>query len=143
MTSAPRATLPKPIALFDGHCAICRDLKKAVEDADRRHRIEWLELHDPAVRARFPRVDWARATREIHLIERDGRIRTGGAAIREIVRVVGGNVGGGLATLLALPGLKQGGDLAYRLFSDNRHWIGRVIKGGDDCGCGGDSCAVS
>ena len=115
--------LPKPYVLYDGSCKMCVTATDQLRDLDTDGVIEWRDMHDEAMHRKFPNLDWTRVKDEIHLIHRDGRVRTGSRAVRDISELIGGEVGKAAARALDLPGVKDASDLIYRIVSENRHKI--------------------
>jgi predicted DCC family thiol-disulfide oxidoreductase YuxK len=118
--------LARPTVLYDGRCRVCATAESQLRDLDKEQVLDWLDLHDPAVRARFPKIDWLRAEEEVHLIHVDGRVRTGARAVRDIAQLIGGEVGATAARAMDLPGVRDAADLIYRIVSENRHRLGTV-----------------
>lgn len=115
--------LEKPAVLYDGSCKLCISTTDQLRDFDREHKIDWLDLGDPQVRARFPRVDWERAKDEIHFIHENGRIVTGIRAVHDIADCIGGDAGHFAARALEVPGIREAADVLYHIISENRFKI--------------------
>ncbi len=130
--SATGAVLGKPTVLYDGSCRMCVTATSQLRETDKEGRLEWLDINDPSVRARFPRIDWKRAEEEIHLVHLDGRVRTGARAVRDIAELIGGELGQAAARAMDLPGVRDAADLIYHLVAQNRHLLfGRVEPSGE------------
>jgi predicted DCC family thiol-disulfide oxidoreductase YuxK len=111
---------------------MCVTAASQLRETDKEGRLEWLDINDPAVRSRFPRIDWKRAEEEIHLVHLDGRVRTGAKAVRDIAELIGGELGQAAAKAMDLPGIRDAADLIYHLVAQNRHLLfGRVEPGAD------------
>ncbi len=115
--------LEKPVVLFDDSCKLCATTTSQMKSLDKEGVIEWLDLHNEAVRRRFPSIDWHRAEEEIHLIHTDGKVRTGARAVRDIAELIGGEVGSAAAKAMDLPGVRDAADLIYHIVAENRHKI--------------------
>lgn len=122
-TSEKRMVLEKPVGLYDGACKFCVSTTNQLREMDRHGVIDWQDLHDPAVRARFPKLDWKLAEEEIHLIHRDGRVVTGVRALHDIAELIGGELGGAAAKVMELPGVREAADALYHLISQHRYEI--------------------
>lgn len=118
------SVLEKPVVLYDGECKMCITATDQLRALDKNETLEWQDANDPVQRERFPRVDWERAMKEIHLVHTDGRIRTGAKAVRDIAEMIGGDVGRAAAKTMDLPGVRDAADLIYSIVADNRHRIG-------------------
>ena len=89
--------------VFDGACELCQRICRAVQQADRRHRLHAVTFSDPLAAkllAALPADQW-RST--FHLVSPDGALTSGDAAMPEIVRLL--PFGRPLAWLMQLPGL--------------------------------------
>ncbi len=119
-----RATL-----LYDGGCALCARLVATVRAWDVDGRIECLPYQDPSVPARFPRIAPAALARRLHLVEADGGVTAGAAAIERLLRWL--PRGRSLAWVFRLPLAGPLAARAYDLVARHRHRLG--------CGthCGG------
>ncbi|MBX3727884.1 MAG: DUF393 domain-containing protein [Candidatus Sumerlaeia bacterium] len=126
MTSSA-AVLERPVVLFDSACKLCTTTTSQLRDLDKSGAIDWLDLHDPAVRRRFPRIDWKRAEEEMHLVHRSGRVVTGARAVADVAELIGGEVGRAAAAAMKLPGVRDAADIVYHIVSENRHRLGKVM----------------
>lgn len=120
---APRSTL-----LHDGACALCARLVSTVRAWDRDGRIECLAYQDASVAARFPALAPADLARELHLVEPDGRVTRGPAAVERLLRLL--PHGRPLALLFHLPFAGAVAARVYAAVARNRHRLGC----GEHCG---------
>jgi predicted DCC family thiol-disulfide oxidoreductase YuxK len=58
--------------LYDGHCRLCAGSARWLRAIDAFGRLELADARDPAVLARFPQVDPARAFARLQLVRADG-----------------------------------------------------------------------
>ncbi|MGF1572879.1 MAG: thiol-disulfide oxidoreductase DCC family protein [Sumerlaeia bacterium] len=112
--------LPKPVVLYDGSCNLCVKAHDQLRALDKDETLDWLDITQESTRIKFPNVDWKRAEDEIHLVHKDGRIRTGSRAVRDITELIGGEVGQAAAKLMDIPGIKTASDAIYQLVAENR-----------------------
>lgn len=122
--------LERPVVLYDKSCKFCVTTTEQARSLDKEGKIEWLDVHDDAVRRRFPRIDWERAEKELHLIHRDGRVTTGSRAVRDVADLLGGEAGHVLAQIMDLPGIREAADIAYHIISENRDRISATMQRG-------------
>ena len=122
MTKA-KPTLEKPVVLYDATCRMCSTAANQLRQTDKDGVLDWLDINDADVRAKFPGIDWKRAEEEIHLVHLDGRIRTGARAVRDIAELIGGDLGQAAARAMDLPGVRDAADIIYHIVSQNRHRI--------------------
>lgn len=123
---APRR-LAKPVVLYDGSCKLCISATDQLRKLDTEGALDWLNMREDEVRARFRGIDWKRAEEEIHLVRTDGRLRVGVDAVREISEMIGGDVGKAASAALDLPGVRQAADVIYSIVAANRHIISAKI----------------
>lgn len=116
--------LERPVVLYDGSCKVCITAADQLRALDKEGVIDWKDANDPVQRERFPKIDWKRAEKEIHLVHVDGRVRTGAKAVRDIAEMIGGDVGRAAAKAMDLPGVRDAADVIYAIVSENRHRIG-------------------
>lgn len=70
----------RPILFFDGGCPLCRREISHYRKIDRDHRVEWIDIHaDPESLAPYG-INWHDAMQRIHLIDANGRVRSGAKA---------------------------------------------------------------
>jgi len=121
-----KKVLERPVVLYDGSCKVCVSSTDQLRGLDKNGVFDWLDANDPVQRARFPKIDWDRAMKEIHLVHVDGRVRTGARAVRDIAEAIGGEVGKAAAKAMDLPGIRDAADLVYAIVSENRHRFGKA-----------------
>jgi predicted DCC family thiol-disulfide oxidoreductase YuxK len=127
--AAPRL----PIVLYDGACAFCTAQAERVRRVARgRLRVEPLQT---AV-AEVPWIDPDDAVRALHLVDRDGRVYAGAAAIVRLLRLTRPLLGL-LVLPYHLPGLRWLADRAYAFVAARRY----AIAGRCD-GCPTGTCDV-
>jgi predicted DCC family thiol-disulfide oxidoreductase YuxK len=144
MTDSPR-TMPPPgfpelagqdLLLYDGECRFCRASAE---------RLAWLagpqlrlvSLHEPGLLEAVA-ISKEAAMQAMHLVTQQGRVYRGLEAAVQALRHR--FVLGLLAKAYYLPGLRQLGDLGYRLVARYRYAIlGRAVAAGE---CDGGSCQL-
>lgn len=122
MASAPRH---RPVLVFDGDCGFCTSSVRVLERLGARvDVVAWQEadLDDLGVTERA-------AADAVQLVETDGTVRSGHAAVAAALATAGpGWRAAGRA--LTLPGISPLAARAYRLVADNR---GRLPGGAPAC----------
>ena len=125
--------MPDLTVLFDGHCALCRMSAARVRRFDSRGRIELLDLHEPLVSQRFPKIDREEAMKWMVAVDQRGSIYSGADAWARIgLLLPGWNL---LAWLLLVPGIQW---LATKIYA----WIARNRYRWNRTACDDDSCRV-
>jgi predicted DCC family thiol-disulfide oxidoreductase YuxK len=113
----------RAILLYDDDCGFCRWSTAKVLAWDRDHRIRAVALRSAEADRLLFRMDPARRMGSWHLVTRDGAVRSGGAAVGTLARLLPG--GAPLAFLAeALPGLTERG---YRWTAKHRDAFGRLL----------------
>jgi predicted DCC family thiol-disulfide oxidoreductase YuxK len=117
--------------LYDGHCALCRASADRVRRLDRRGRIALVDLHDPAVAARFPQVEREKALRLMQAVDGRGRVTSGVDAWAGI----GGLLPGWrlVAWALKLPGIHAVAGWVYGWVARNRYRWNREACADGSC----------
>lgn len=119
--------------LYDGECELCRASVARVQQLDREHRIEFVDLHDPNVGARFPQVDQQKALLAMQAITSDGQVTFGADAWATIFLTL--PRWHWLGHLLQVPVIRRFARRFYGWVARNRyHWNRNA--------CAGDSCAL-
>ena len=90
---------------YDGECELCLRFKEWIEARDRGGTIAALALDGPELPERFPEVDLEMARAQLTVLDREGRIYEGLAALRQLA--------------LRLPGIRRL-DWIYRLPGDRK-----------------------
>jgi predicted DCC family thiol-disulfide oxidoreductase YuxK len=111
------------VLLYDDDCGFCRWSTAKILAWDRGHRIRAVALRGAEADRLLSRMDPARKMGSWHLVTRDGTVRSGGAAVGSLARLLPG--GASLAFLAeALPGLTE---RAYRWTAEHRDGLGRFL----------------
>jgi len=125
--------VPDLTVLFDGHCALCRMSAARVRHFDLHRRIELVDLHQPSVPERFPKIDRDEAMKWMLTVDRQGRIYSGADAWARIgLLLPGWNL---LAWIIFVPGIHWFALKAYAWIARNRYRWNRTV-------CNDDSCSV-
>lgn len=121
--------LPGPVRLHlftDGSCPVCRRFRAWVEARDTEGRIEVLNLDEPDLAERFPRLDLGMARQQLTVLDATGEVHRGLTALRRLGQCLPGLRQ--LDWIYELPGIRT---LAAGLY----HAVNRYRKG--PClGCG-------
>jgi len=119
--------------LYDGACGLCRASVERVRPFDRSRKIEFLDLNDASVAARFPQVDKGEAMRWMQAVDSGGRVTAGVDAWARIGRLLPGWQY--VAWLLLVPGIHFLAQRGYAFIARNRYRWNRGL-------CADGSCAV-
>lgn len=125
--------MPDLTILFDGHCALCRASAARVRRFDSRRRIELLDLHEPSVSQRYPKIDRQQAMKWMLAVDSQGRIYSGADAWARIGLLLPGWKF--VAWILFVPGIHLLATNIYAWIARNRYRWNRTI-------CNDDSCSV-
>ena len=125
--------MPDLTILFDGHCALCRASAARVRRFDSRRRIELLDLHEPSVSQRYPKIDRQQAMKWMLAVDSQGRIYSGADAWARIGLLLPGWKF--VAWILLVPGIHLLATNIYAWIARNRYRWNRTI-------CNDDSCSV-
>jgi predicted DCC family thiol-disulfide oxidoreductase YuxK len=124
---------------YDGGCSLCRASVARVQRFDTQHRIEFLDVHDPAVQKRYPQIDPEVAMRWMQAIGADGRVWSGAEAWARIGMLLPSwKI---LAWLLLVPGVRWIAGGIYKLIARNRYRWNRAACSDGSCSLhsGGDA----
>src|SRR5271166_3221815 len=108
-----KATRGMLAILFDGGCEMCRTSMQAIERFDTSGKIEPIDLHNPAARAKFPSLEMKDLLEELHAVDEQGNVYHGARAINEILRLQPG-IRGWLAYAWYIPGYAWLADRQYK-----------------------------
>lgn len=114
---------------YDGDCPLCVREIEMLRRLDRRSRLCFTDIADPAFDATSVGVSWPTLMAKIHGRMPDGTLVEGVEVFRQLYQAVGL---GPLVALTRLPGISHGLDLGYELFARNRL---RLTGRCDDAGC--------
>jgi predicted DCC family thiol-disulfide oxidoreductase YuxK len=111
------------VAIFDGECGLCNDLRRWVQARDRRELIEFIPFQAAEFPARFPQLSREEAAKAMFAVDGDGRVFRGARAMAEVFRRLPGwkRVVGAIA---AYPPVVWPGALVYWWVARNRHKLG-------------------
>lgn len=124
------------LLLYDGDCRFCRaSAGRLLRLAGPKLRL--VSLHEPGLLDALA-ISQEAAMQAMHLITPEGRVFRGLEAAVQALRHR--SILGVLAKAYYLPGLRQLGDLGYRLVARYRYAImGRAVAAGE---CDGGSCQL-
>jgi len=115
----------RPVLIYDGDCQFCTRqssrLERWVNGA-----VRMQSFRDPGVIGRYPGLTFAQCDQALQLVDPDGRIHSGAAAIAAALRLR--PVLAPLGWLYDLPGVRQLADWGYRIVARNRFGLS-----GDAC----------
>jgi predicted DCC family thiol-disulfide oxidoreductase YuxK len=122
----PRASL----VLYDADCGFCRYAVDRLLDLDRGGSLRAAPIQGPEGEEHLASVPPSRRTDSMHVVTRDGTVRSGGAGLAPILRAL---PGGAVTAAIAerFPGTAE---RLYRLVADHRAALGRLV--------GAEACAV-
>jgi predicted DCC family thiol-disulfide oxidoreductase YuxK len=105
---------------YDGQCALCRGLLRRYSHADRQGRLQWLDANVHLDELGKMGIPASAALGRIHVIESDGGIKTGAAAIAAIWSRLSSLRFRLLAALLRLPGAMAIAESVYDFIATHR-----------------------
>ena len=117
-----------PTLLYDGTCRFCTAQAARLRKFG-RGRVDVESAYAPGVRERFPMVPQEGVMGEIKLVDADGRVLGGAAAIFRTVEIGGGPLGL-LARVYRLWPVRPIADAGYRLIARNRYRIAGKCENG-------------
>jgi predicted DCC family thiol-disulfide oxidoreductase YuxK len=120
----------QPTLLYDGTCRFCTAQAARLRRFG-RGRVQVESAYAPGVRERFPMVPQDGVMGEIKLVDIDGRVLGGAAAIARTLQLGGGALGF-LAGLYRIWPVRPLANAGYRLIARNRY---RVAGKCDDGRC--------
>lgn len=127
-------------ALYDGNCIICRSTCETMRALDWRKRIEFVDLHEGAAwQERYPDLHRERLMSEIHVLDEAGKLYSGFAGTRRMLREA--PLGLPIWLLLQLPGADALGARAYRFIARRRYRINALL-GKEISDCADDHCRM-
>ncbi len=106
--------------LYDGGCEMCRTSMQAIERFDSSGKIEPIDLHDLAARAKFPAFEITDLLEELHAVDDQGNVFRGARAINEILRRQPG-LKGWLAYAWYIPGYARLAEWQYQRIAASRY----------------------
>jgi len=128
------ATPRLPLALYDGDCVFC------TAQAERARRLSGGRLRIAPLQTALADVPWVdpeEAVKALQLVDRDGRVYAGAAAVVRLLRLTRPALGL-LALPYHLPGVRWLADRAYDTVAARRY----AIAGRTDDGCADGACGV-
>jgi len=129
-----RAAPRLPLALYDGDCVFC------TAQAERARRLSGGRLRIAPLQTALADVPWVdpeEAVKALQLVDRDGRVYAGAAAVVRLLRLTRPLLGM-LALAYHLPGVRWLADRAYDAVAARRY----AIAGRTDDGCADGVCGV-
>jgi predicted DCC family thiol-disulfide oxidoreductase YuxK len=108
--------------VFDGNCAVCTRMVRALPTFDRNSQIEVVLSQDPGIMAWFPWIPSRAYSDALQLIGPDGRTWQGAAAIEQLLEIL--PKGKAIAWVFAIPFARRIADRFYRWFARNRYRLG-------------------
>lgn len=124
----PKAATPDLTVCYDGACPLCAESVARIRNLDRARRIRWvpyqdLATADPALAGRLASRDLGSA---LHVVEPDGSVRSGAAAVLRIAEVVPRLRP--FARLGRLPVVRHLVEPMYGLVARHRHRLSRLFR---------------
>jgi predicted DCC family thiol-disulfide oxidoreductase YuxK len=116
--------------LYDADCGFCRWTSDRVRRWDRRGSLRVIPIQSAEAQALLGDMEGERKMASWHLVEEDGAVRSAGAGVAPLLRLLPG--GKPLAVMAGL--FPKSTDRLYRLVARNRETLGRIL--------GEQACAV-
>jgi predicted DCC family thiol-disulfide oxidoreductase YuxK len=117
--------------LYDGACSLCLGSVARVRRFDAAGRIEFLDVRDAAVRARFPQVDPEVALRWMQAVDANGRAWSGADAWARMGMLLPG--WRWVAWILTAPGIHWIAAQVYAWVARNRYRWNREVCADGTC----------
>jgi predicted DCC family thiol-disulfide oxidoreductase YuxK len=109
--------------LYDEDCGFCRWSADRLRAWDTKHRLAFAAIQGPRGAELLVAVPEAQRLDSMHAVTTDGRVWSGGQAVRVILtELPGGSVLASIAA--AFPGMT---DTTYRLVARHRQQLGRML----------------
>lgn len=109
--------------LYDDDCGFCRWSAERIRRWDRRGAIRFAPIKSAEGDALLGDMAPERRMASWHLVEADGRIRSAGAGVAPLARLLPGGAPLGVLAALFPPGT----NLLYRLVARNRDRLGAML----------------
>jgi predicted DCC family thiol-disulfide oxidoreductase YuxK len=129
-TRAPGGT--RLVVLYDGNCRFCTRSAKGLARRFGPSKVSAVSFQDDGVLDGYPGVSYDACMKKMHVIDPEGRVYAGAAAVARVVRTV--PVLGLFAYLYHIPGVRQLAELAYSFVAKNRY---KLFGKTDKCDPGG------
>ena len=127
----------RPVMVFDGDCAFCRQQVERIRRRDAGGRFEYVPWQQPGLRERFPQLAEGDLEAGMRLIEPDGRVLIGADAVHAVAARL--PRWRWLAPLYRVPGLRGLTRFGYRWIARRRHLFGGRVASA----CRSGACAPS
>jgi predicted DCC family thiol-disulfide oxidoreductase YuxK len=111
------------LVLYDDGCGFCRWSAAKIAARDRNRRLRFAPIRSAEGEARLDGMDPAKRDGSWHLITRDGRVASAGAAVPFLLR----ELPGGSPLAWAADALPRSTDRAYRAVARRRGALGRLL----------------
>lgn len=115
--------MDRVIVLYDDRCGFCRWSASRIAAWDRTRRLRFAPIRSVEGEARLEGVDPARRDDSWHLITRDGRVASAGAAVPLLLR----ELPGGSPLARVADAFPWATDQAYRAVARRRGALGRLL----------------
>ncbi len=122
------ATIPSRRVLYDGDCGLCSRTMRVLRALDIRKKTvqtdilrDWEPVHE-----QFPQLDFDSCLRDMHVIDRQGRIFVGFDAYRSLAWVL--PLAWPVIPILYLPPVRWCGMKIYRYVADHRHSSCKIAR---------------
>ena len=112
------------VVIYDGHCKFCTASVRKLARADRRGRLSFLSLHDPATSRRYPELSHDELMTYLYVCTPDGRRLRGAEGFKHLSTRLPALYW--MAPALHLPGLMPLWQFLYRAFAKRRYRFGRI-----------------
>ena len=120
-----RPIAQRPVVLYDDDCGFCKRLRSKFLAWDRRGLLRPIALQDPEADRLLGEMDDERKMASWHLVTPDGEVRSGGAAVAPLLRLLPG----GAAPAWVVDRIPTLIDRAYRWVASNRTELSRRWPG--------------
>ncbi len=112
------------IIVYDSDCGFCRWALARILAWDRRGRLRPVALQDDAAVLLLPGMDAEERARSWHIVIPGEEVRSGGAALPPLLRLLPGGAPWLGAVAATSP---RSTERLYRWVADHRDWLGRLV----------------
>jgi predicted DCC family thiol-disulfide oxidoreductase YuxK len=129
---SPSAEKPKIIVLYDGQCNFCRSQIERLGKFDGGHRLQFVSLHEPQVKADYPDLSFEQLMEQMWIVSPEGKRYGGADGLRYLSRQLPRLWF--LMPLMHIPGSMPVWRFLYRQIAKRRYKIaGRNCDEGGTC----------
>ena len=118
--------MQQSVVLYDWDCNFCMVIAAAILDWDRRDRLRAVAIQDEEGQRLLPGLTPEQRLESFHVVEPDGTVLSGGAALPRLCELLPG----ALPLKLAFEAIPRVTDSGYRWVARNRITLSKGVPGG-------------